>query len=39
MAKQAKAEESVEVAPQSTTVKNTVVQKPAKPSWEIKDRL
>jgi len=39
MAKKAKAEETIEVALQSTTVKNTVVQKPAKPSWEIKDRL
>ena len=39
MAKKAKAEETVEVAPQPTTVKNAAVQKPAKPSWEIKDRL
>ena len=39
MAKKAKAEETVEVATQPTPVKNTAVQKPAKPSWEIKDRV
>jgi hypothetical protein len=39
MAKKAQAEETVEVAPQPTTVKNTVVQKPVKPEWEIKDRI
>ena len=38
MAKKAKAEETIEVAPHQTTVKNTVVQKPVKPIWEIKDR-
>jgi len=42
MAKKAKAEETVEVAPQPITVKNTEVQKPKKelkPQWEIKDRV
>ena len=39
MAKKAKAEETIEVAPQPTTVKKTVVQKPVKPEWEIKDRI
>lgn len=39
MAKKSQAEETVEVAPQPTTVKNTVVQKPTKPTWEIKDRV
>jgi len=39
MAKKAKAEETVEVAPQPTVAKTAPVQKPAKPSWEIKDRL
>jgi hypothetical protein len=44
MAKKAKAEETVEVAPQSTVAKNAPVQTkkpqtPAKPSWEIKDRI
>jgi len=40
MAKKAKAE-AVEVAPQETVVKEAPVQtkKPAKPSWEIKDRI
>ena len=37
MAKKAKAEETVEVAPQSVVTKKPQV--PAKPSWEIKDRL
>ena len=37
MAKQAKAE-AVEVAPQEVAVK-TAPKKPAKPSWEIKDRV
>jgi len=39
MAKKAKAEETVEVATQPTPVKNAEVQKPTKPSWEIKDRV
>ena len=39
MAKKAKAEETIEVAPQATTVKNTVVQEQQKPEWEIKDRI
>jgi hypothetical protein len=39
MAKKAKAEETVEVAPQSTSVKNAPVQKPQKPQWEYRDRL
>jgi hypothetical protein len=41
MAKKAKAEEAVEVAPQPTSVKSAPVQKPIqpkKPEWEIKDR-
>ena len=37
MAKKAKAE-TVEVAPQEVVVKTTPT-KPAKPSWEIKDRV
>ena len=37
MAKQAKAEKTVEVAPQPVVTKKP--QAPAKPSWEIKDRL
>ena len=37
MAKQAKAE-AVEVAPQEVAVK-TAPKKPAKPSWEIRDRV
>ena len=36
MAKKAKAETTVEVAPQEVVVKTTPT-KPAKPSWEIKD--
>jgi len=36
MAKKAIAEETIEVAPQK--VEKTVVKKPTKPSWEIKDR-
>jgi hypothetical protein len=39
MAKKAEAVDNIEVAPQPTTVKNTVVQKPTKPEWEIKDRV
>ena len=41
MAKQAKAEETVEVAPQEVAVKTAPKKevKPAKPSWEIKDRV
>ena len=40
MAKKAKAEETIEVAPQEVAVKATPKKevKPAKPSWEIKDR-
>ena len=41
MAKKAKAEETVEVAPQPTSAKSAPVQKPIqpkKPEWEIKDR-
>ena len=41
MAKKAKAEETVEVAPQPTVSKKETVQKPVKPQkpeWEIKDR-
>ena len=37
MAKKAKAEEIIEVAPQEVAVK-AAPKKPAKPSWEIKDR-
>jgi len=40
MAKKVQAEEIVEVAPQPTVVKTAPVkQAPAKPSWEIKDRV
>jgi len=41
MAKKAKAEETIEVAPQPTVAKNAPVQvkKPQKPEWEIKDRV
>ena len=41
MAKKAKAEETVEVAPQPTVAKNAPVQakKPQKPEWEYRDRL
>jgi hypothetical protein len=41
MAKKAKAEETVEVAPQEVAVKTAPKKevKPAKPSWEIKDRV
>jgi hypothetical protein len=41
MAKKAKAEETIEVAPQPTVVENAPVQvkKPQKPEWEIKDRV
>ena len=38
MAKKATAEETVEVAPQSTVAKTAPVQKPQKPTWEYKDR-
>jgi len=38
MAKKAKAEETVEVAPQPVTQKPVEPKQPAKPSWEIKDR-
>jgi hypothetical protein len=37
MAKKATAE-TIEVAPQPTVAKKTTVQKPTKPTWEIKDR-
>jgi len=39
MAKQAIAEETIEVAPQKTVKAKTVKQKPTKPAWEIKDRI
>ncbi len=39
MAKKAKAEGTVEVAPQPTVAKNAPVQKIQKPEWEIKDRI
>ena len=39
MAKKAKAEETVEVAPQPTVLKNRTVQKPQNPEWEYRDRL
>ena len=39
MAKKAKAEEAVEVAPQPTAVKKTAAPQPKKPEWEFKDRL
>jgi hypothetical protein len=39
MAKQAVAEETIEVAPQKTVKAKTVKQEPAKPTWEIKDRV
>lgn len=39
MAKKAKAEETVEVAPQPVVAKKAAPQKPVKPSWEFKDRL
>jgi len=39
MAKEAKAVETVEVAPQKTVKAKTVEQKPTKPEWEIKDRI
>lgn len=38
MAKKAKAEETVEVAPQPVVQKPVEPKQPAKPSWEIKDR-
>ncbi len=38
MAKKAKAEETIEVAPQPVVAKKAVTQ-PTEPSWEIKDRL
>ena len=38
MAKKAKAEETVEVAPQPVIQKPVEPKQPAKPSWEIKDR-
>jgi hypothetical protein len=39
MAKEAKAVEKTEVAPQKTVKAKTVEQKPSKPEWEIKDRI
>ena len=39
MAKEAKAVETTEVAPQKTVKAKTVEQKPKKPEWEIKDRV
>ena len=39
MAKEAKAVETTEVAPQKTVKAKTVKQKPSKPEWEIKDRV
>ena len=38
MAKKAKAEETIEVAPQPVVQKTVQPKQPAKPSWEIKDR-
>jgi hypothetical protein len=38
MAKQVKAEETVEVAPQPVVKQNKKVEQPKKPEWEIKDR-
>lgn len=38
MAKKVKAEENIEVAPQSVVAKKAAPQKPAKPEWEYKDR-
>ena len=39
MAKEAKAVETIEVAPQKTVKVKTVEQKPSKPEWEIKERI
>ncbi len=39
MAKEAKAVETTEVAPQKTVKAKTVEKKPSKPEWEIKDRV
>jgi len=39
MAKKAKAEETIEVAPQPVVAKKPTAQKPVKPEWEIKDRI
>jgi len=39
MAKEAKAVETTEVAPQKTVKVKTVEQKPSKPEWEIKERI
>jgi hypothetical protein len=39
MAKKAKAEETVEVAPRPTVAKKETVKKPQKPEWEYRDRL
>ena len=39
MAKEAKAVEKTEVAPQKTVKAKTVEQKPSKPEWEVKERV
>ena len=39
MAKEAKAVETIEVAPQKTVKAKTVEQKPSKPEWEVKERV
>ena len=39
MAKEAKAVETTEVAPQKTVKAKTVEQKPSKPQWEVKERV
>ena len=39
MAKEAKAVETTEVAPQKTVKAKTVEQKPSKPKWEVKERV
>ena len=39
MAKEAKAVETTDVAPQKTVKAKTVEQKPSKPEWEIKERI
>ena len=39
MAKEAKAVETTEVAPQKTVKAKTVEQKPSKPEWEVKERV
>ncbi len=39
MAKKAKAEETIEVAPQPIVAKKTITEETKKPEWEIKDRI